>query len=285
MKRMLTCLCLWSLAGALQAAPVRIVALSWFAAENLQALGVIPLAVADLADYRRWVVRPALPASVLDAGSRSEPNLELLARLKPDLIVSDATLADLTPRLARLAPVLVQSPFASGQAPEASARTQLLQLARRLQREPEARARLAALDARLAMLRAQVAARYPHGAPAVCVVRMGSPTVVWLYGRHSMPQAAADAIGLRRGCPVATGAWGVAQRRVGDLAALGEATVLAVAPLEPAGRLWTSPLWQAMPFVRAGHFASLSPTWTYGGVFSLQYLAEAMLDGLRRVRG
>jgi ferric hydroxamate transport system substrate-binding protein len=258
----------------------RIVALGWVAAEQLLELGIAPLAVADRDDYRRWVVRPALPASVLDAGSRSEPNLELLLGLRPDLIVTDGTLDDLLPRLERIAPVLNLHPFSSRHDNAASARALYLQLARRLDREAFARQRLLALDARLAQLRRQIAVRFPHGVPPVCLIRVGSPTVVWLYGDNSMPQAATRALGLRPGCPVSTGAWGVAQRRSADLAVLGDSIVLAIAPLEPAARLWQSPLWRAMPFVRAGRFAAVRSTWTYGGVFSLQYLAEAIVAGV-----
>ena len=39
-----------------------------------------------------------------------------------------------------------------------------------------------------------------------------------------------------------------------------------------------------MPFVRAGRFASVRSTWTYGGVFSLQYLAEAMVEGIEQLK-
>ncbi|TDR82855.1 iron-siderophore ABC transporter substrate-binding protein [Paludibacterium purpuratum] len=280
MKRLLCLLCLVLPWLAAHAAPTRVVALSWDGAEQLLALGITPLAVAERADYRRWVARPPLPPGVLDAGSRAEPNLERLAELKPDLILTDAALAGLRPRLERIAPTRVLLAFSSQHDNAATARALYLQLAREFGREADAHRRLQALDQRLAQLRRQLRQRYPQGAPAVCVIRVGSPTVVWLYGNNSMPQAALAALGLQPGCPVETGAWGVAQRRVVDLAQLGDTHVLAIAPLDPGGPLWQSPLWRAMPFVRAGRFATMRSTWTYGGVFSLQYLAEAIADGL-----
>lgn len=276
---------LWGLmALATSATPTRIVALSWDGAEQLLELGVTPLAVAERGEYQRWVGRPRLPPGVLDAGSRSEPSLERLAELKPDLILGDAGLTGIEARLARIAPTRLMRPFSTGHDNAAAARVLYLQLARDLGRDAYAKARLAALDARLAQLRAEMRRRYPRGAPAVCVIRVGSPTVIWLYGNNSMPQAAARAIGLRPGCPVDGGAWGVAQRRVTDLAGLADTTVLALAPLEPGGPLWQSPLWRAMPFVRTGRFATLPATWTYGGVFSLQYLAEGIAAGMTKVK-
>ncbi|WP_215781764.1 ABC transporter substrate-binding protein [Paludibacterium sp. B53371] len=270
---------------AAQAVPQRIVALSWDAAEQVLALGVTPLAVADRADYQRWVARPALPPSVQDAGSRLEPNLELLARLKPDLILIDGALADLQPRLAHLGPVLSLQAFSVDHDNAAMARQIYLQLATVLGRTAYAQQQLRRQQTQLAQWRVRLAARYPAGAPAVCVIRVGSPSAVWLYGRNSMPQAAIQALGLRPGCPVETGAWGVAQRRVSDLARLSGTAVLAIAPLAPGGALWHSPLWQAMPFVREGRFAAMRPSWTYGGVFSLLYLAEGVVQGLETMGG
>ena len=187
MKRTLLLL-LW-LATAIPAhaaPPSRIIALGWIAAEQLLELGVKPLAVVDRDDYRRWVVRPALPAGVLDAGSRSEPNLELLVGLRPDLMVTDGTLDDLVPRLERIAPVLNLHPFSNRHDNASSARALYLQLAQGLGREAYARQRLLALDARLGQLRARLSTRFPQGVPPVCVIRVGSPTVVWLYGDNSM---------------------------------------------------------------------------------------------------
>jgi iron complex transport system substrate-binding protein len=37
--------------------------------------------------YRAWVGEPQLPAGVIDIGLRAQPNRELLAELKPDLIL------------------------------------------------------------------------------------------------------------------------------------------------------------------------------------------------------
>lgn len=81
-RRLLTAMALspllWQMRGA-QAAnidPQRVVALEWLPAELLLALGVTPYGVADIPNYRLWVNEPALPASVIDVGLRTEPNLE-----------------------------------------------------------------------------------------------------------------------------------------------------------------------------------------------------------------
>ncbi|MDU3077627.1 MAG: ABC transporter substrate-binding protein, partial [Mixta calida] len=65
----------------------RIVALEWLPLELMMTLGVVPMAAAELFNYRDWVGGLELPASVIDVGLRTEPNLELLTQLKPSLIL------------------------------------------------------------------------------------------------------------------------------------------------------------------------------------------------------
>lgn len=65
----------------------RVAALEWLPIELLLALGVTPLAVADVHNYNLWVAEPKLPATVVDVGQRTEPNLELLQQLQPSLVL------------------------------------------------------------------------------------------------------------------------------------------------------------------------------------------------------
>ncbi|MEI8633762.1 hypothetical protein P4S72_20110 [Vibrio sp. PP-XX7] len=41
--------------------PVRVAALNWDIAEQVLELGVTPVAMPDIAGYRTWVVKPAVP--------------------------------------------------------------------------------------------------------------------------------------------------------------------------------------------------------------------------------
>jgi ABC-type Fe3+-hydroxamate transport system substrate-binding protein len=69
--------------------PKRVVTLEWAYAEDLLALGIQPIGSADKKGYANWVnVTPALDASVVDVGTRQEPNLETITGLKPDLIIT-----------------------------------------------------------------------------------------------------------------------------------------------------------------------------------------------------
>lgn len=69
--------------------PKRIVTLEWTYAEDLLAVGIQPVGSADKKGYQNWVNnQPALDASVVDVGTRQEPNLETITGLKPDLIIT-----------------------------------------------------------------------------------------------------------------------------------------------------------------------------------------------------
>lgn len=66
----------------------RIVALEWVYVENLLALGIQPIGVADIRGYKTFVdIEPKLAESVVDMGTRQEPSLEAIAQLQPDLII------------------------------------------------------------------------------------------------------------------------------------------------------------------------------------------------------
>lgn len=56
--------------------PKRIVALNWDLAEQLLELGVTPVGVPNIKDYTTWVVKPTIPESVQDLGTRAEPNMQ-----------------------------------------------------------------------------------------------------------------------------------------------------------------------------------------------------------------
>ena len=77
----------------------RIVTLDWTIAETLMGMGVAPQAVAQLSAYHDWVAEPALPDTVVDLGLRTQPNLELLADLQPDLILISPMFSNLAPLL------------------------------------------------------------------------------------------------------------------------------------------------------------------------------------------
>ncbi|ASK63696.1 ferrichrome ABC transporter substrate-binding protein [Virgibacillus phasianinus] len=97
----------------LKSTPKNIVVLEWSYAEDLLALGVQPIGVADLDGYNKWVnVDKKLTKSVKDVGTRQEPNLEAISRLKPDLIIAvKYRHEDILDSLKDIAPVVTFAPY------------------------------------------------------------------------------------------------------------------------------------------------------------------------------
>jgi iron complex transport system substrate-binding protein len=262
------------------APPGRVAALSWSLAEQVLELDAAPAAVADPQGCRSWVARPALPEGVADAGLRREPNLERLAELAPDaILISDDQIA-LAPALERVAPVLHFETFSEDHDNFRAARETYRTLARLLGREALAERRLAGLEARLAELRGALQARFDGAPPATAVVRLADDRRAVLHGAESMPGHALEALGVPNAVEIDASKWGIAYRPIRELAGLGEAQVLHIAPFAQSEALFGSALWQAMPFVRAGRFRTLPPVWTYGGAMSVGRLAEAIAAAL-----
>ncbi|MEQ6885367.1 iron-siderophore ABC transporter substrate-binding protein [Salicola sp. Rm-C-2C1-2] len=265
----------------LESVPERVVVLNWSMAENLVELGVDPVGVADVAGYRKWVVRPELPGSVANVGKRSEPNMEKIASLEPDVIVLSTDQAGLADKMSRVAPVLFFDAFRKDHSNAEKARSIFLELGRLFEREDKARHKLKALEARLIWLRGRIRDHFGDELPRVTSVGFASPTVVRVFGRNSMPWYALRQLGLESAMPQPASQWGQTQRKVADLNQVDrEDVLLYFKPTVLAGDLLEKPLWNALPVVEAGRVAPIEPTWVYGGAMSLRYLAENMTDAL-----
>jgi ferric hydroxamate transport system substrate-binding protein len=128
----------------------RIVALEWTYVEELIALDVTPVGVADIAGYDAWVTAgDRLPADVVDVGTRQEPSLEQITALEPDLIISttDRLTANIE-ALREIAPVIAFTPNEGDQF--ATMKDNFGKLALAVDRTSEAEAVLADLDAVIA---------------------------------------------------------------------------------------------------------------------------------------
>ncbi|SHL03470.1 ABC transporter substrate-binding protein [Phytopseudomonas punonensis] len=269
-------LCLF--AGLAHAEP-RVVALSWEATEHLLKLDIIPIAVADADQYRTRVGRPPLPAQVPSAGSRKKPNLERLAALKPDLIVIGEPLEGQREKLSRIAPVTTYGSLSQEHDSYLVARDDYLALAQRFGREDQALRELAAMQVQVDELQQQLVEHFRGRLPKVAVIRFSSPSAVHIEGAGSMVDHALQLLHLQNAyTPQHDGA--KEPLPVKALAGIEEGVVLYVEPFPGQTQLFATREWRAMPFARADRLAGMPAIWTHGGVFSIQYLAEAITAAL-----
>ncbi len=259
----------------------RIAAIDWAQAETLLALGLAPLAIAEPDGYREWVGKPELPATVADIGSRRAPNLERLAALKPDLILSHDLLAAMQPGLEAIAPVRSVVFGGNGQDTWRTIVSATRDLGAQTKRDAEVEALLTKADAAFAQARRRIEAAGLAGSP-VYVVRLVTGSALRIDGARSMAAEVLQRLGLRNAYDGPVNEWGFATAEIDALAGDPEAFVLAVGPNAPGtmAAMFESPVGRALPAVGAGRVRELPVVWTYGGVPSAMRMADAIADAL-----
>lgn len=283
-RRLLTAMALspllWQMQKA-QAAPVsaeRIVALEWLPVELMLALGVTPYGVADIPNYRMWVNEPALPESVIDVGLRTEPNLELLTQMKPSMLVWSAGYGPSPEILARIAPGRSFA-FSDGKLPLAQARRSLLEMADMLDKQAVAQRHLAEFDAYIDSLKPRFKQR---GDRPLLMVSLLDPRHMLVFGPNCLFQEVLDRLGVKNAWQGETNFWGSTAVGIDRLAAYKDVDVLCFDHGNAAQmrQLEATPLWQAMPFVRANRLQIVPAVWFYGATLSAMNFARILDNSL-----
>ncbi|WP_333495944.1 Fe(3+)-hydroxamate ABC transporter substrate-binding protein FhuD [Kluyvera sp. CHPC 1.251] len=271
---------LWQMQKA-QAAPVnaeRIVALEWLPVELMLALGVTPYGVADIPNYRMWVNEPVLPDSVIDVGLRTEPNLELLTQMKPSMLVWSAGYGPSPKILARIAPGRSFA-FSDGKQPLEQARRSLLEMAELLNKQDVAHRHLAEFDAYIDSLKPRFASR---GERPVLIMSLLDPRHMLVFGPNCLFQEILDRLGVKNAWQGETNFWGSTVVGIDRLAAYKDVDVLCFDHGNAADmrQLAATPLWQAMPFVRANRVQNVPAVWFYGATLSAMNFAHILDNAL-----
>lgn len=91
----------------------RVVVLDWIYGEEMLALGVQPVGMADISGYTTWMNSGdiKLDESVVDLGTRGSANIEDIAALNPDLIVTPDYYEYDYNLLSEIAPTIVLTPY------------------------------------------------------------------------------------------------------------------------------------------------------------------------------
>ncbi|NDV87634.1 ABC transporter substrate-binding protein [Aurantimonas aggregata] len=267
--------------GVAFASPLRVASLDFALAEQMIVLGAPPIALADAGDWQKWVAEPPLPAATVDIGTGLAPNVELLAALKPDLIVTSEFTAMTEPQVSRVAPVERFAIYSQGGSPLPKAMDAMRRLGTLLGREAEAEAYLADTDRFFAAC-AERAKRFRD--KPILMLSFMDPRHVRVYARPGMQQDVMDRLGLRNAWQGEGIYWGFATIGVERLAEIGEATAVAdYMPDDVRRVLETSPLWRSLPLRRDGGPVPILPTVAaFGGVATARRLATLLLDVLER---
>lgn len=266
--------------------PQRIVALEWTYVEDLLALGIQPVGVADIEGFNDWVKLPvALDPAVVDVGDRGEPNLETLAQLDPDLIIAPLfRVADTYEELSAIAPTVIFDPYPTDETVTQydEMRQTLLQIADLAGRTGEAEAVLARLDEKIAAARSQLEAAGQAGAQFVLAQAFGGDAVqVRLFTDNAMAAEIVAQLGLENGWEGAFDQYGFTTVSVETLPELGDVNFFYV--VQDDNDVFTRdairPLWENLTFVQNGNAHPLGgDTWLFGGPLSAELLIDKVVN-------
>jgi len=266
-----------------QGAP-RVVSLDYGLASTLLALGIVPAGVSDLAGWDKWVVSPSMPAGVVDLGTSTEPNLEILKALKPDFILATPYLDAQIPRLQEFGRVLRLQTFRYEGTPILQAVTAATRsLAGELGRLPQAELFLSGAEAFFDDCRARLA---PVSAPPVALVNFMDARHVRIYGNPGLFHDVLERIGLSNAWTEQSSDWGLQTIAIEELSRITDphARLIAFDPVPPdvLPKLARSPLWRSLPVARPGHFHVLAPALMFGMVNEAMRFAGLVTQALER---
>jgi len=257
----------------------RIAAIDWGLAETLLGIGFTPIAVGGLENYRRWVGEPVMPDSVQDLGLRTEPNLELLTQLKPDLILITPQFEAARPWLEKIAPVKSLAIYRPDSNPLLTAAEVTRELGRLTGHEAEAERLISELDQHIAAVRAQLSGRT---LPPFYLVSFIDDRHVRVFGDSSLFHSVLVRVGLRNAWTGEDNYWGFNQAGIEQLTETPDAALIYFAPmpLNAERTLARSMLWQNMPFVRAQRVYAFPPAWQFGGLMSAEHFLRLLQEAL-----
>lgn len=273
--------------------PVRVVTLEWSYTENLLALGLQPVGVADIAGYNSWVKIPiALDDDVVDVGTRQEPNLEALTALDPDLIIAPAfRIAESYAQLSAIAPTIAFDAYPTDEETTQFAAMQatFMTMAEILGREAEGKVVLAAMNDHFAAAQAQLDAAGLVGEPFVLAQAFGEDTVsIRLFTDNAMAVEIMEQIGLEN-------SWSDAEFQLYGFTTVGMETLPDLGDLNGDLNFFyvvqddnnvfqresILPLWESIDFVKNGNAYPLGgDTWLFGGPLSAEVLVDIVVEAL-----
>jgi ABC-type Fe3+-hydroxamate transport system substrate-binding protein len=271
--------------------PKRIVVLEYMFAEDLAALGIIPVGMADAANYPGWFeYDKERLGRVADVGTRQEPSFEAIAALKPDLILGVGLRhSAIFDALNRIAPTVLFQYSPDLEKNEASltqmdwARKILRSIACLTGREEAGRAVEAKLDAGLARDALRIAQAGRSGEQVAWLQELGLADRYWAFTGNSMVGGVAHALGLQLAyaAPTREGTTYVTSKDLLQKPGLAVLFVSATGPEVPLSAKLDSPIWRFVPARRAGRVALVERNlWVFGGPMSALRLADAMTEQL-----
>jgi iron complex transport system substrate-binding protein len=264
----------------------RVVALEWGEAEMLVSLGVMPVGVADIKGYGTWVTAAKLDPSVKDVGTRSEPSVDSVVALQPDLVVMEAERGStLVTQLEKYVPVLVTK--GSDAADNLGRmRKDLTMIATAVGKTGEAEKLLADFDAAVADGKKKIANAGASGQQFAIADgwKEGSTVSIRMFGQGALVSQLGIQLGLKNAWNGKVDeVWGLGQTDVEGLTVLKGQDVRFFYNASDgtdvfADGLAGNAIWKSLPFVQQNKLHKMpNGIWTFGGPLSGQQYIDQLV--------
>lgn len=271
--------------------PRCIVVLEWVYAENLLALGVQPVGIADIEGMKQWVNLKGLSLSpdVVDVGTRQEPNLERISSLDPDLIITPQfRVGQIYESLSAIAPTVVFNSYPEkgqgiGQLEEMEQTFMIIaDIVNRHDKGVEVLENLenyyaeaaekirstGASDREFIMVQAYTTENVPH---------------LRIFTDNSMAVQIMNKVGLQNAWDVEYELYGFTETGIEPLAGVQNANFFYIVQDNdnPFANQLNTPVWRNLEFVKQERTYPLgSDTWLFGGPISAEVLVDKVVDAL-----
>lgn len=273
--------------------PKRFVALNWALAEQLIALDEVPLGIAGLDQFQRLGSRLPSLDGVQDLGPRLTPDLQKIRDLQPEIIFIGYSQRSLLRPLSNIATVVYFKNFGRRYDNAKKSEERLLELAKLFEKTNFAERLIAQRDNAIEQSKQKLNAAFADTVlPKVMMVAPAAKgkRLHGLFGRNSMPFAAARSLGLDAVTTQKTDKFGAIQVSSSELSELfrlnSDKTVnktkVPICIIEFANYLpevaENQP--KLINMKDADCYLGVDYQQAFGGVMSLQWLAEGIAKSL-----
>ncbi|WP_226002711.1 ABC transporter substrate-binding protein [Paenibacillus sp. BJ-4] len=269
----------------------RVVVLEWTFTEDMVALGVQPIGNADNAGYKQYVSsEAALDSSVTDVGTRDEPNLEAIAALKPDLIISNVDgNAAIYDQLKAIAPTVEYS-LNNGKGYDYDKMVEIFNnIAVALGKEDKAKQVLRELDQHYVDAKEKLAAAGKADFHYILTQAFTYQNAASLrmFSDNSVVAGTLAKIGLINDWkPAKLEAYGFSTVGIEALSAVQDSNFIYIVQPDDdvfGAALKNNSVWNGLNFVKEKHTYALdSKTWTFGGPISSKALVDHVITAIMK---
>lgn len=264
-------------------------------AEDLLALGIQPVGVADLDGYKKWVnVDKKFTKAVKDVGTRQEPNLEAISRLNPDLIIAVKFRHEgILDSLKGIAPVVTFAPYSKEATKNQykNMKEEFKKVGHIVNKTEEAELAISNLENFIGAQKKRVEDAGIAGSKYIATQAFSAQKtpVLRLFTDSSIVGKILSGLGFDNAYePDKIETYGYSEVSIGALQNFQEENLQFLYIVQDDDNIFENqlkgnPVWENLSFVKNGNTHQLpGDTWTFGGILSTHVLTEQLVDSMVR---